>query len=292
MRREQPSLQPAGPIGVFDSGLGGLSVLREINHLLPAEDLIYVADSAHAPYGNKPTAYIIERSLQLSRFLLSQGAKAIVVACNTATAYAIEALRAELSPLSIPVIGVEPAVKPAVRMTQSGVIAVLATEQTAQSQRLKRLIDQHAGEVKVLVQACPGLVEYVEQGDFGSESLRQLLQNYTAPLLEQGVDTLVLGCTHYPFLAATLRDITHNRMTILETSTAVTHQLTRVLEQQHLLRPAHHQAHTVFYSSKADAGHIAGLQALWPQALTPHLLPEPFRSATEPHHVPQFSLHR
>ncbi len=267
------SVESLNPIGVFDSGVGGISVLREIKRLLPAENLIYVADSGHAPYGSKTPEYIIARCQQVSQFLLAEGAKALVVACNTATAHAIEPLRATLS---VPVIGIEPAVKPAARMTQTGVIGVLATQQTVQSARLQRLIREYAGDVKVLAQACPGLVEHVEQGDFSSDALRQLLKAYALPLLEQGADTLVLGCTHYPFLSDTLHDITHGKVTVLETSTAVAHQVMRVLQQRGMQCLAERAGSVQFYSSKADEGHWRSMEWLWQQALDIRLLPEPF----------------
>ncbi len=235
------------PIGVFDSGLGGLSVLLEIERQLPQEDLIYVADSAHAPYGAKTAEYIAERCIKISEFLLSQNVKLIVVACNTATAYAVEVLRQHLT---IPVIGLEPAVKPAVKITQNGKIGVLATRQTAQSTRLKRLIETHAQSTQVLVQACAGLVEHVEQGDFNSVELKQLLGEYLKPLQEQGVDTLVLGCTHYPFLRETLCELTQGQMTIVETSQAVTRQVLNILTQRNLLQSTQNQQRQVqFYSS-------------------------------------------
>ncbi|WGZ95439.1 MAG: glutamate racemase [Candidatus Thiothrix putei] len=262
------------PIGVFDSGLGGISVLREIHRLLPAEHLIYVADSAHAPYGAKTSDYIRARSKRVADFLLEQDVKVLVVACNTATVHAVAYLR---ETLPIPVVGIEPAVKPAARLTQTGVIGVLATQQTVNSPRLQQLICDHAAGVQVITQACPGLVEHVEAGDFSSAAVRQLLKVYTLPLLDAGVDTLVLGCTHYPFLADALVDVTHGKMTILETSTPVTHQLMRVLEQEDLRRPQTGQGSVQFFSSKADAQHLSSMQTLWQHRITVGLLPDAYR---------------
>lgn len=259
------------PIGMFDSGLGGISVLHEIHRLLPNEALIYIADSGHAPYGSKSTEYITQRCLQLSEFLLEQGAKMLVVACNTATAHAIDTMRQQLA---VPVIGMEPAVKPAARLTKTGVIGVLATQQTVQSQRLQRLIQDYANGVKVLAQACPGLVEHVEQGDFASSELQDLLKRYTEPLLEQGTDIIVLGCTHYPFLAATLQRIVGCEVTILETSNAVAQHVARSLEKQGLQGAADGQGGVSFYSSKAEPIHWQSMQLLWQQAITQALLPE------------------
>lgn len=263
-------IKQSAPIGVFDSGLGGISVLREIHRLLPAEQLIYIADSGHAPYGSKSTEYITQRCLQLSEFLLEQGAKMLVVACNTATAHAIDTMREQLA---VPVIGMEPAVKPAARLTQSGVIGVLATQQTVKSQRLQRLIHEYANGVKVVAQACPGLVEHVEKGDFASLELKGLLTDYTTPLLKQGADVIVLGCTHYPFLAAALHEIVGPRITILETSNAVAQHVSRVLDKHELKNDSEQQGAVSFYSSKVDAVHWQSMQLLWQQSLELDLLP-------------------
>lgn len=262
------------PIGVFDSGVGGISVLHEIHRLLPAEELIYVADSAHTPYGAKTADYIRVRSKRVADFLLTQGVKVLVVACNTATVHAVAHLR---ETLPIPVVGIEPAVKPAARLTQTGVIGVLATQQTVNSPRLQQLIRDHAAGVQVITQACPGLVEHVEAGDFDSAAVRQLLKAYTSPLLEAGVDTLVLGCTHYPFLAQALGEVTHGRMTILETSTPVTHQLMRVLELGNMRRLQTGRGGVQFFSSKVDPQHLDSIQTLWRGHVTVTLLPDAYR---------------
>lgn len=262
--------QAGQPIGVFDSGLGGISVLREMHRLLPAEHLVYVADSAHAPYGGKSPDYLRQRSLRVAEFLLTQGIKLLVVACNTATVHAVDYLRANLG---IPVVGIEPAVKPAARLTRSGVIGVLATQQTVNSLRLQRLITDHAAGVKVIAQACPGLVEHVEAGDFGSEPVRQLLKHYTLPLLDAGADTLVLGCTHYPFLTDMIHEVTHGKVTVLETSTPVTHQVMRILDQHHLRQPEPGTGQVSFFTSKPDLQHHLGMQTLWQHHMTPLMLP-------------------
>lgn len=264
---------PQRPIGVFDSGLGGISVLREIHRLLPHEDLLYVADSAHAPYGSKTPEAIRRRSQRVAEFLLEQNVKVLVVACNTATVHAVQHLR---SLLPIPVVGIEPAVKPAARLTQTGVVGVLATQQTAQSPRLQQLISAHAREVQVIVQACPGLVEHVEAGDFHSEAVLQLLKQYTAPLRAAGADTLVLGCTHYPFLSEAIHHVTHGKMTVLETSTPVTRQLMRVLEQSGLRKATDAVGKVQFFSSKSGEQHRASMQTLWQQPLIMQPLPEAY----------------
>lgn len=257
-------------IGVFDSGLGGISVLREIQRLLPAEQLIYVADSAYAPYGAKSPATIRERCLRVSEFLVQQQVKALVVACNTATVHAVAYLREHLS---IPVVGIEPAVKPAAQLTRSGVVGVLATEQTVQSPRLRQLVSQYAGNVDVLLQACPGLVEHVEAGDFQGLGVCQLLRNYISPLLDAGADTLVLGCTHYPFLRPTIQHMISARLQILETSIPVAQQLRRVLQQQQLLQVSPTYEQVRFVSSKHSQEHHRSMQLLWGQELNCERLP-------------------
>lgn len=209
-------------IGVFDSGIGGLSVLQHIRHTLPHEKLLYVADSAHVPYGDKSPDYITQRSRTLTRFLMAQGADAIVIACNTATAAAAATLRSQFD---LPIVGMEPAVKPAVAATQSGVVGVLATVGTLESARFAALLEKYAGQVKILTQGCLGLVELVERGDLHSIEARSLIERYTAPLLERGADTLILGCTHYPFLAPLIREVVGTEITLVDTGAAVARHL-------------------------------------------------------------------
>jgi len=221
------------PIGIFDSGLGGLSVLKEIHQLLPHENLIYVGDSVHAPYGDKSSNYVRERSQKITDFLLNQGAKAIVIACNTATAESADLLRANID---VPVIGLEPAIKPATQLSKNGVIAVLATQRTINSERLLGLTERYAQDKKVLAQACPGLVEQVEAYQLSSDKTVSLLERYIHPLLDQGVDALILGCTHYPFLLPAIRNIVGNDIEILETGKPVALQLQRILKQHQLER--------------------------------------------------------
>lgn len=255
---------PKRPVGVFDSGVGGLSVLREIRTALPGEDLYYVADSGHAPYGDKSADYVIGRSVAIAQFLFeTQNAKALVVACNTATAAAIQALRQRYD---LPLIGVEPAVKPAVQVSRSGVVGVLATQGTLTSDRFTDLVDRHGGAAKVIVQPCPGLVELVEQGDLTGPTPRQLLTVFIQPLLQQGADTLVLGCTHYPFLAPLVQDIAGPEVTLLETGSAVARQLSRKLAEIHLLNARPEGGQDRFWTS-GDPAHLANvLPLLWHHA--------------------------
>jgi glutamate racemase len=220
------------PIGVFDSGVGGLSVLLEIRRELPCEDLLYVADSGHAPYGDKPAQLIEARAVAIVEFLLSQRAKAIVVACNTATGVAINMLRARFP---VPIVAMEPAVKPAVALTKSGVIGVLATSRTIASDSFAKLHERFGNDVKILMQACPGLVEQVEAGDLSGSRTRALIEQYVMPLLAQNADTIVLGCTHYPFLAPLIREVAGPAVDIIDPSAAVARELRRRLSSNDLL---------------------------------------------------------
>ncbi|MEN9903797.1 MAG: hypothetical protein RLZZ555_362 [Pseudomonadota bacterium] len=270
----EPSRAADRPIGVFDSGVGGLSVLREIQQALPAETLCYVADSGHAPYGDKSAAYIEARACHLIRFLQQQGVKAVVVACNTVTGLAIERLRATFPDL--PIVAIEPAVKPAAQGTRSGVVGVLATRQTVASPGLARLVDQHANGREVLLQACPGWVERVERGELDSPGTLEAVAQYVQPLLDRGADMLVLGCTHYPFLAAAIRSLAGGRAQVLDPSPAVARELARRLEQLGLLRQATAPGQARFWTS-ADPQRIGPvIGTLWQQAVEVKPLPDQF----------------
>ncbi len=226
------------PIGIFDSGLGGLSVLRAIRAQLPHESLLYVADSLHAPYGLRNHAFISERTLAISEWLVSQGAKALVVACNTATAESIALARERLA---VPIIGVEPGVKPAAAQSKSRIAGVLATQVTLRSERFLSLIERYAADCRFICQPGHGLVEAVERCDIDTPEVRALLTRYIEPMLAAGADTLVLGCTHYPFLDGAIRDIAGTGLTLVDTSVAIARQLQRVLETNGLRAPADRQ---------------------------------------------------
>jgi glutamate racemase len=215
------------PVGIFDSGVGGLSVLREIRKELPGEELLYVADSGYAPYGDRSQAFIEERSTAILEFLIQQRAKAVVVACNTATGAAIDTLRARFQ---LPIIGIEPAVKPAASATQSKVVGVMATTQTLSSPRFARLVSQYGAGVAIVPQACPGLAERVEEGELSGERIRGLLEDYIRPLLAQGADTIVLGCTHYAFLSGMIQEIAGPEVSVIDPAVAVARELRRRLE--------------------------------------------------------------
>jgi glutamate racemase len=223
-----------GAVGIFDSGVGGLSVLREIRRELPFEDLIYAADSKYTPYGDQPAEFIERRAFAMVEFLVNQGAKAIVVACNTATGVAVGALRARWS---LPIVAIEPAIKPAASVTKSGVVGVLATSQTIASPNFARLVGIVSGAATILPQPCPGLVEQVERGELNSASTRALVEQYVTPLLAKRADTLVLGCTHYPLIADLIRSVAGPAVTIVDPAQAVAKELRRRLEHERLLAP-------------------------------------------------------
>ena len=248
------------PVGVFDSGVGGLSVLGEIRSLLPNESLLYVADCGHIPYGEKTPEFIRQRCLIIADFFHQQRAKALVLACNTATAAAAAQLR-ERYP-DWPIVGMEPAVKPAAAATRSGVVGVLATTGTLQSAKFAALLDRFAGDVRVVTQPCPGLVELIESGDLLSPTIRALLQSYVDPLLAEGCDTIILGCTHYPFLKPLLREMIPESISLIDTGGAVARQLQRLLTQNDLLAdiPARE---TLFWTSASPNKFRNILPVLW-----------------------------
>lgn len=258
------------PIGVFDSGVGGLSVLREIRALLPNESLLYVADSGHVPYGEKSPEFIRERCRVLAEFLLSQGAKALVVACNTATVAGVAELR-ELYP-QLPLVGMEPAVKPAAAATQSGVVGVLATTGTLKSAKFAALLDRFASDVRVITQPCPGLVERIEAGELESAATRDLLQAFVAPLLAEGCDTLILGCTHYPFIKPLLRSLLPESISLIDTGAAVARQVQRLLAEHDVLAAGPAQA-AQFWSSAEPKAMQQILPLLWGAAAEVRALP-------------------
>jgi len=259
------------PIGVFDSGVGGLSVLREIRRALPNESLCYVADSGHAPYGEKNADYIEARSRHIIRFLLEQDAKAVVVACNTVTGLVIQHLRAAFP--GLPLVAIEPAVKPAALTTRSGVVGVLATRQTVASPGLARLVRTHANGARVLLQACPGWVERVEHGDLDGPATEAAVAQYVRPLLDQGADTLVLGCTHYPFLAPLVRRLAGAQVEVLDPAPAVARELARRLNQLDLLRDANVAGDERFWSSGATAHTRDVITTLWGRPVEVQALP-------------------
>lgn len=231
---------PDAPVGIFDSGVGGLSVLRHIQAQLPHEHLLYLADTGFAPYGDKPEHIVVERVLAIGDFLLAQGAKALVVACNTATVAAVRELR-ERHP-GMPIVGVEPGLKPAASLTRSGKVGVLATERTLRGAKFLQLRDQiHLDSgAEFLLQPCVGLADQIEFGELDSAATSAMLERFIMPLLTQGADTLVLGCTHYPLVRASierlLKDAGRPDVALVDTGDAVARQLARLLAGAGLLR--------------------------------------------------------
>ncbi|MDR1995821.1 glutamate racemase [Azonexus sp.] len=224
------------PIAVFDSGLGGLTVLRALRQRLPGEDFFYFADTRFLPYGDRPESFIRERGEQIAAALARRGAKALVIACNTATVVAAESIRAASS---LPVVALEPGVKPAAALTRSGVIGVLATTRTLRSQRFQRLVGDHASQHRVLGQACPGLAEAIERHGPDSAEIECLLDAFVAPLAAAGADVVVLGCTHYPWVAEMIARRLPAGVTLLDTGEAVARQLERRLAAAGLLGGGH-----------------------------------------------------
>ena len=224
------------PIGIFDSGVGGLSVLRSLHALLPAEALLYLADQAHVPYGLRPLEEVRQFSEQITRHLMGEGAKLIVVACNTASAAALQHLRLVFP--QVPFVGMEPAVKPAAEQTRSGVVGVLATPATFQGALYASVVERFAREVRLLQHTCPRLVEQIEAGNLDGDETRRILREALQPMLVQGIDTIVLGCTHYPFVIPLIQELAGEGVRVIDPAPAVARQVGRLLDQHALRAPA------------------------------------------------------
>jgi glutamate racemase len=220
------------PIGIFDSGVGGLSVLNAVRALLPGEDLIYLADQANVPYGPRSLEEVRNLSVGITRYLLDQGAKLIVVACNTASAAALHHLRQVFPQISF--VGMEPAVKPAAEQTRSGVVGVLATPATFQGELYASVIERFANGVSVLQDTCPGLVMEIDAGHLDTPKVRSILERALDPMLAQGIDTVVLGCTHFPFVIPTITEIAGPGVRVIDPSPAIARQVERLLEENGL----------------------------------------------------------
>jgi glutamate racemase len=221
-------------IGLFDSGIGGLSVLQSVRAQLPRADLLYFGDNLHIPYGPRPLAEVRAFSEAITRFLLAHGAHVIVVACNAASAAALKYLRATFP--DVPFVGMEPAVKPAAEQTQTRVVGVLATPATFQGELFNSVVERFAQGVTVLPQVCPGLVQQIEAGEFDSPETEEMLRGWVAPMLAQNIDALVLGCTHYPFVIPLLERICGPGVRVIDPAPAVARQVARVVEQRSEVR--------------------------------------------------------
>lgn len=255
------------PIGVFDSGVGGISVLKHIHTLLPHENLLYVADSKYAPYGSRTPAEITARCFEIADFLIAQNAKALVVACNTATAAAIDAMRAkyDLPDFIIPIIGMEPAVKPAAEASKNGIIGVLATVGTLKSAQFAALLENYGRNVEVVTQACVGLVECVERGELDSQNTLQLIQQYCKPLIDEGADTIVLGCTHYPFVRPLIEQVVGKDVALIDTGAAVAKYLQKRLQELDLLNSVNEKSTVTFYTNSEAENAKQVINQLWAQ---------------------------
>ncbi|KGO79576.1 glutamate racemase [Flavobacterium beibuense] len=233
------------PIGLFDSGVGGTSIWREIHNILPSENTIYLADSKNAPYGQKSKEEIIELSIKNTEFLLNQNCKMIVVACNTATTNAIKELRTKFD---IPFIGIEPAIKPAANSTQTQTIGILATQGTLNSELFHKAVLDYK-DIKIVEQVGHGLVKLIEEGSLESAEMKKLLQDYLTPMIKANIDYLVLGCSHYPYLIPQIKEILPETVKIIDSGLAVARQTKNVLVTQDILNNSSQKGNTLFYTN-------------------------------------------
>ena len=237
------------PIGLFDSGIGGTSIWKEVHALMPFENTIYLADSKNAPYGLKSKEEIIALSCKNTEFLLNNNCKIIVVACNTATTNAIKELRAKYK---VPFIGIEPAIKPAALQTKTQTIGILATKGTLNSELFHKSVANHP-DVKIIEQIGHGLVQLIENGDINSPEMEELLKSYLNPMVEKNIDYLVLGCSHYPYLIPQIKKIIPEHIKIIDSGEAVAKQTQKILEQNHLLNNSKEKSSQIFYTNSEPA---------------------------------------
>lgn len=254
-------VEQSHPIGFFDSGLGGLSVLRATRTLMPEESALYFADQAHVPYGPRSLAQVRDFSEAITRFLLELGAKLIVVACNTASAAALHSLRESFP--DVPFVGMEPAIKPAAEGTHSGVVGVLATPATFQGELYASVVERFANGVEVLQHTCPGLVGQIEQGMLEGRETRAILESALHPMMERGIDTVVLGCTHYPFVIPLIQEIVGEGVRVIDPAPAVARQVKRLLNARRVARVANEIGEIRFFSS----GNPTAMQTFLPLLL-------------------------
>lgn len=233
--KSEPEGKAEAPIGVFDSGVGGLTILSALRQELPYENYIYLGDTAHCPYGTRSEADIIDLSVRISRFLIEQGVKLIVVACNTASQAALAALRATFP--SIPFIGVVPAVKPAARATKKGRIGIAATNQAAKATYLRQLIDEFAGGIQAFAIGCPELVTLVEDGKFDGPEVEETVRRALDPILREDIDVIVLGCTHFPALRPVIERVADRQVQVIDSGSAIARRTRYVLDTENLMQP-------------------------------------------------------
>lgn len=249
------------PVGIFDSGVGGISVLRAVRDQMPEESIVYFGDQYHIPYGPRPMSQIRDFSEAITHFLLRQGAKIIVVACNTASAAALRPLREKFPDVAF--IGMEPAIKPAAERTQTGKVGVLATPATFQGALYASVVERFANGVELFQNTCPGLVQQIEQGNLDGEETRVILQDALRPMLENGIDTVVLGCTHYPFVIPLIKQIVGEYVRVIDPAPAVARQTRRSLEAQGLKSDSTSTGNLKFFTS----GDLERCQSILPKLL-------------------------
>jgi len=256
-------MQPdnTSPIGIFDSGVGGISVLRVIREQMPEENIIYFGDQGHIPYGPRPMEQIRDFSEAITNFLLEYNAKIIVVACNTASAAALKYLRGKFP--DVPFVGMEPAVKPAAEHTQTGKVGVLATPATFQGALYASVVERFANGVVLLQNTCNGLVQEIESGNFGGDRTRKILEDALLPMMEKSIDTVVLGCTHYPFVIPLIQRIVGENVRVIDPAPSVAKQVRRVLEAGGRKSPSSARGDVRFYTS----GDPAALKSVLPVLL-------------------------
>lgn len=240
-------INSTSPIGIFDSGVGGISVLRAIREQMPEESIIYFGDQAHIPYGPRPMQQIRDFSKAITRFLLEQEAKIIVVACNTASAAALKHLRESFPEVRF--IGMEPAVKPAAEHTHTGKVGVLATPATFQGALYASVVERFANGVELFQNTCPGLVQAIEQGNLNGETTHRILEEALKPMLEKNIDTVVLGCTHYPFVIPLVQQIVGDGVRVIDPAPAVARQTRRLLEANGIKAKSGPKGRVTFYTS-------------------------------------------
>lgn len=235
------------PIGIFDSGVGGLSVLRAIREQMPEESILYFGDQHHVPYGPRPLQEVREFSSGITQFLLARRAKIVVVACNAASAAALTYLRQTVQ--SVPFVGMEPAVKPAAERTETGVVGVLATPATFQGALFASVVERFAAGVELIQSTCPGLVQQIELGELAGQKTRAILEAALQPMLQRNIDTVVLGCTHYPFVIPLIQEIVGEAVRVIDPAPAVARQVGRVLGGLGSKRPVGGEGSSKYFTS-------------------------------------------
>ena len=243
------------PVGVFDSGVGGISVLRELIKVMPNEDYIYLGDSQNAPYGTKSLEQVRELSFHNAGVLLKQGAKGLVVACNTATSAAVRLMRGMYPEL--PIVGIEPALKPAALQKEHPHVLVMATPMTVKQEKFRQLMARYEDQAEIYPLACPGLMEFVEAGDLESDRLRGFLQKLLTPYLSKQLDSVVLGCTHYPFARKIIQQIVGESVTIFDGGEGTAREMHRRLAEAGLLNPSQERGHVQFENSLSTEAELA-----------------------------------